>query len=357
MPRPIRAVIDLSSLRRNYRVARQFAGGARLWAVIKADGYGHGMARVAGALSGLADGFAVICTESALAMRREGIDAPMLLLEGFFSPAELGTISQNALVPVLHRPDQVEAVIDSKLPMAVYLKLNTGMNRLGLNRTQFLDAYKALKAASHVSSITLMTHFADADGEGIDAPLAAFEEATRDLPAPTCLANSAALLRFPKAIGDWARPGIMLYGASPMPQKASAAELGLKPVMTLQSELIAIHDLAPGDRVGYGGTFTAERAMRIGTVACGYGDGYPRHAPNGTPVLVGGARVRLVGRVSMDMITVDLTDAPHARVGDPVVLWGEGLPVEDVATAAGTISYELLTARTARVALFYREGD
>lgn len=358
MTRPIRATIDLSALRGNFAVARQRAEGAALWAVIKANAYGHGLMRAAGALDDLADGFALLDLEDAVALREAGFRQPILLLEGFFEADELPLLAEHRLTPVVHSLEQADMLTSAALParLPVYLKLNTGMNRLGLFAEEFHAALTALGTSPSVSGITLMTHFADADNaRGIDWQMARFEEAVQGCDHPVSLANSAALLRFAEARRGWVRPGIMLYGSSPFPQDGSAEALGLRPVMTLASQLVAVQELAAGERVGYGGLFTAERPMRIGILACGYADGYPRHAPTGTPVLVEGRRTRTVGRVSMDMIMVDLEGIPDAGIGSPVVLWGEGLPVDDVAAAAGTVSYELLCALTPRVPVVEKE--
>ncbi|MBZ0127275.1 MAG: alanine racemase [Rhodocyclales bacterium] len=352
MTRPIRATIDLSALRGNFAIARQRAEGAALWAVIKANAYGHGLMRTAEALDDLADGFALLDLDDAVALREAGFRQPILLLEGFFEADELPLLAEYGLTPVVHTLEQIEMLTGAALParLPVYLKLNSGMNRLGLSAEEFHAALTALETSRNVSGITLMTHFADADLErGIAWQMARFEEAVQGCDHPVSLANSAALLRYPAARRGWARTGIMLYGSSPFPQDESAEALGLRPVMTLSSRLVAVQELAAGERVGYGGIFTAERSMRIGVVACGYADGYPRHAPTGTPILVEGRRTRTVGRVSMDMIMVDLEGIPDAGIGSPVVLWGEGLPVDDVATAAGTVSYELLCALAQRV--------
>jgi alanine racemase len=354
LTRPIRATLDLSALRGNFAVARQHAGEARLWAVIKANAYGHGLMSTAEALDDLADGYALLDLDDAVALREAGYRQPILLLEGFFEADELPLLAEYGLTPVVHTLEQIEMLTGAALParLPVYLKINTGMNRLGLSLESFHAALTALETLPSVASVTLMTHFADADLErGIGWQMARFVESVQGCGHPVSLANSAALLRFPEVRRGWARPGIMLYGSSPFPQDESAEQLGLRPVMTLSSELIAVHDLQKGDRVGYGGVFSAEEPMRIGIVACGYADGYPRHAPTGTPILVEGHRTRTVGRVSMDMIMVDLTGIPAAGIGSPVVLWGEGLPVDDVATAAGTVSYELLCALTQRVPL------
>jgi len=360
MTRPILARVDLGALRHNYAVARRYAGSARVWAVVKANAYGHGLLRAARALADSADGFALIEIEGAIALREAGLRQPILLLEGFYAPDEIPLIVEYSLTTVIHSLQQLDLLIRStpakEVRLPVYLKLNTGMNRLGLNANELDGAIHALNAASHVGAITLMTHFSDADcgqdGRGINEQMGRLGTMRADLTRPVSLANSAALLRYPESMGsdqDWARAGIMLYGSSPFPELRSAAELDLSPVMTLTSELISVRDLAPGDRIGYGGTFVADVPLTVGVVACGYADGYPRHAPTGTPVLVEGRRSRTLGRVSMDKICVDLTAIPGARIGSSVVLWGQDLPVDEVATAAGTISYELFCAVAARV--------
>jgi alanine racemase len=350
MTRPIRASLDPAALRHNHAVARRRVGSARMWTVVKANAYGHGLARAARILQDVADGFALIELEGAIALRHMGIRQPILMLEGFYASEELSLFAEHGLIPVLHSLGQARVLAAATLPsrLPVYLKLNTGMNRLGLNAGELEQALSLIEPLA--GPITLMTHFADADGKaGVREQLARFETMSRGRAFPVSLANSAALLRFPETRGDWARPGIMLYGSSPFPVGESAEALDLQPVMTLESELIAVRDIAAGDRVGYGGLFTAPVAMRVGVVACGYGDGYPRHALTGTPVLVGGERTRSLGRVSMDKLCVDLTDLPVAGVGTAVTLWGKGLSADDVATAAGTISYELFCALAARV--------
>ncbi|MDP1605853.1 MAG: alanine racemase [Rhodocyclaceae bacterium] len=351
MTRPIRATIDLAALRHNFGVARRHAGHAKLWAVVKANAYGHGLERAVAALTDLTDGFALIELERAVQLRAAGLKLPILMLEGFYSADELPLFIEHRLTPVLHRIDQLQTLQDARWPatLPVYLKLNTGMHRLGFNAAGLVAARAAL--AGKVDDITLMTHFADADGlRGVDWQLERFALMTADMDLPCSLANSAALLRFPDMKNDWARPGIMLYGGSPFPQLISAAELDLQPVMTLQSEIIAVQTLAAGDSVGYGCTFTADRPMKIGVVACGYADGYPRHAPTGTPVLVNGLRTRTLGRVSMDKLCVDLTELPaKVGAGGTATMWGKGLPADEVASAAGTISYELFCALAARV--------
>ncbi|MGB7991447.1 MAG: alanine racemase [Candidatus Methylophosphatis roskildensis] len=352
MPRPISATIDLASLRNNLAAARSHAGGARVWCVVKANAYGHGIGNAATAWRDTADGFALLDLDEAVRLRESGIRQPILLLEGAFEAADLLRIAEFELTPVIHHADQVDMIMRAGLPgrMPVYLKANTGMNRLGLTAKEWPAALAALRACPQVGPITLMTHFADADGDrGIDWQLQRFEGLCAGSGLPRSLSNSAALLRYPEVNADWVRPGIMLYGGSPFPARQSAAQLGLRAVMTLRSQLICVRDVDPGDTVGYGCVFAADRPMRIGVVACGYADGYPRHAPTGTPVNVAGRMTRTLGRVSMDMIVVDLDHLPEAGVGVPVVLWGEGCPADDVATAAGTVSYELFCALAPRV--------
>ncbi len=354
MPRPIHAGFRLSALRHNLAVARRHARQSKVWAVVKADAYGHGLLRVAQALAD-ADGYALLDLHDAVRLREAGISKPIALLEGVFAPADLTIVDHYALTPVVHDAEQILMLEHARLasPIAVLLKLNTGMNRLGFGGTQVRTAYSRVEASGKVAAILLMTHFADADGAaGVSAQMARFAEWTAGLKGEATLANSAALLRYPETHADWVRPGIMLYGCSPFAE-VSAAALCLQPAMTLASEIISIQDLKPGDRVGYGATFAAQRPMRIGVVACGYADGYPRHAPGlndeNTPVVVAGKRTHTVGRVSMDMLCADLSEIPQARVGSPVILWGEGLPADEVAAAAGTVSYELLCALAARV--------
>jgi len=354
MPRPIRATIDAAALAHNFGVARAQADSARIWAVLKANAYGHGLLRAARALDA-ADGFAILDLSEAVALREAGLHKPILMLEGFFKEEDIALLARHRLTPVIHNIDQLEMLERTRFEgkLDVYLKVNSGMNRLGFGVDNLRLAWNALDAHAAVDSVTLMTHFADADGEsGVAAQLQWFNELTQPFMEgnpPRSLANSAALLRYPEETrADWVRPGIMLYGCSPFAFK-SAQDIGLKPVMTLGSEIIAVQHLQPGERVGYGQTYEAGQEMTIGVVACGYGDGYPRHAPSGTPVLVAGQRTRTVGRVSMDMLSVDISDIPEAYVGTPVTLWGDGLSCDEVAASAGTVSYELLCALAARV--------
>ena len=350
MSRPVYAQINLAALNANLARAREKAAGAQVLAVVKANAYGHGLARVLPALED-ADGLALVELDSAIMLREARYSRRILLIEGFFEEGELAEIGHRRLAVVVHHDEQVRMLEATALPrpIEVFVKVNTGMNRLGFDPGDVAGVCERLSAAPGVAALRLMTHLARADeDDGLDEPLHRFEAACRGLPYPRSIANSAGVMRFEEVGGDIVRPGIMLYGASPFPYD-TAAMLGLRPVMTLRSRVIAIQDLKANDSVGYGGAYTATRAHRIGVVACGYADGYPRHAPNGTPILVCGRKTRLAGRVSMDLLTVDLTDVPEARVGSPVVLWGEGLPVDDVASAASTVGYELLCALAPRV--------
>lgn len=349
MPRPIQAYVDQNALQNNLSVARR-ATPARIMAVIKANGYGHGLLRVAEALAG-ADGFALLDIPDAIRLREARYRQTILLLEGFFSASDLELVAEYELTCVIHSEWQI-ALLDAypkRSALDVWLKVNSGMHRLGFAPDQVAVAMEQLRRHAAVREITLMSHFACADeARGVSGQLALINDIAAEYRVARSYANSAALLRYPATHVDWVRPGIMLYGASPFAD-TTAQQLGLKPVMTLSSRIIATQDLRAGDEVGYAGQFRADRTMRIGVVACGYADGYPRHAPTGTPVLVDGSATTLLGRVSMDMLCVDLTAIPQARAGSLVTLWGAGLPIEQVAAAAGTISYELMCALTARV--------
>ena len=351
MRRPTRRSISLGPRAGNLARARSQAGRAKVWAVIKANAYGHGLQRAAGALE-RADGYALLDFEEAIRLRLAGVQKPILLLEGFFNARDLALVCQYRLTPVVHSMAQIEMLAKTPLaaPIDAYLKVNSGMNRLGFTLDNVRLAWNALEANPQVGTVTLMTHFADADGAGgVEAQLAWFGEIVAPFAgAPRSLANSAALLRFPETRADWVRPGIMLYGCSPFADR-SAIELELEPAMTLKTEIIAVQRLTPRERVGYGFSYEAAGEMTLGVAACGYADGYPRHAPSGTPVLVDGVHTRTVGRVSMDMICVDLTGIPGAGIGSPVTLWGQGLSADEVAASAGTLSYELLCALAPRV--------
>ena len=359
MPRPIVATIHVDSIKHNLAVAKANSPGAKAWGVLKANGYGHGLER---AMRGLAeaDGLALVEFDNAVRLREMGWKKPVLLLEGFFGPADLNTMAGYDLQSAVHCTEQLEWLEAAQESLSargikfdLHLKMNTGMNRLGFMPDAYVAAHARLSAISCVGSITLMTHFANADD--VDHPLMPITEQIRrfelgaaGLPGLRSLSNSAGVLLHHDTLrNDWVRPGIMLYGGTP--GGGTAEEFGLEPAMTLSSELIGIQDIAAGDAVGYGSRFQAGGPMRIGVVACGYADGYPRHAPLGTPVLVDGVKTRLTGRVSMDMLTVDLTGLPSARVGSKVTLWGRGLSIDDVAASAGTIGYELMCALAQRV--------
>jgi alanine racemase len=349
MSRPIRATVSTSALRHNYAQAKRAAPRAKVLAVVKANAYGHGVDRVGRALAE-ADGFATLELDGALGLRERYPDKPILLLEGFFEAFELRAIGSAGIATAVHSAEQLRMLeVEKPRSLDVYLKINTGMNRLGFPLAEVRPALERLRRSGTTRSITLMTHFARSDEEaGVEEAMRRFEEVTAGLDLPRSLANTAAIFAHPETHADVARLGIGLYGATPFVERPAAA-LGLRPAMKLSSKLIAIQELKPGDWVGYGAQFRCEWAMRIGVVACGYADGYPRHAPSGTPVLVAGGRTSTVGRVSMDMITVDLTPVPNAHVGSAVVLWGEGMPVDEVAIAAGTVGYELLCAVAPRV--------
>lgn len=350
MPRPILATIKASALAHNLSVARGCAPDSKVWAVVKANAYGHGLAAAARALED-ADGFAMLDFEEAIRLRLQGVTKPILLLEGFFKAQDVALLAEYDLTPVVHNLEQIEILEKTALarPIDAYLKVNSGMNRLGFTVDNVRIGWNALHGHEQIREVTLMTHFADADGPtGVAGQLEWFNSLTQPMQGPRCLANSAALLRYPQTHADWVRPGIMLYGCSPFSDQ-TAEDLGLQPVMTLSTEIIALQNLQAGERVGYGFAFEATEEMTIATIACGYADGYPRLAPTGTPVLVGGERTRTVGRVSMDMICVDVTSLPEAYIGTPVTLWGEGLSADEVGAAAGTLSYELLCGLAARV--------
>lgn len=357
MSRPAWAEIRLDALRHNYLLAKR-ASGAHALAVVKANAYGHGAIRCAEALIDLADGFAVAAIEEALALRQAGITAPILLLEGFFEPAELELIQRERLWTVVHHRWQVDAILEANLrePLTVWLKLDSGMHRVGLGPTEYAAAFQALRQSGKVARLVRMTHFARADEPEIGSTadqIERFRSVTEPLDAAASQANSAGILAWPASHGQWVRPGIMLYGASPFAEGANvplAAEL--KPVMQLEARIHSVRELPAGEPIGYGGRFVTQRPTRVGVVACGYADGYPRAAGTGTPVLIDGQASQLIGRVSMDMLTVDLTDLPQSGLGSVVRLWGDGVPAERIADRAGTIPYELF-CNIKRVAMRY----
>jgi alanine racemase len=356
MTRPVRAHINLQALQHNFSRVRQSAPDSKIMAIIKANAYGHGLVRVAQALPD-ADAFGVSCLEEAVTLREAGFDRRIVLLEGLFDLDDLTLINGYRLDVVIHHVSQIELLEQGPVTRSlnVWLKLDTGMHRLGFEPQHVAAVSKRLRNIPQLAELNYMTHFACADEPGnahTEAQLGVFNTALQAVDGARSLANSAGVLGWPASHADWVRPGIMLYGSSPLPGQ-TAQQLDLKPVMTLGTRLIAVNAHKQGDSVGYGGDWVCPADMNIGVAAIGYGDGYPRHAPPGTPVLLNGKRVPLAGRVSMDMICLDLTTRPEAAVGDEVILWGGGLPVDEVATAAGTIAYELLCGVGHRVHYFY----
>ncbi len=359
MPRPIQAFVHTDALRHNLMRMRAAAPDARVWAVVKANAYGHGIERVFEGLRG-ADGFALLDIDEAQRIRSLGWRGPVLLLEGVFEARDLELCSRLDLWHTVHCDEQIDMLSRHKtqVPHRIFLKMNSGMNRLGFTPTRFRSAWTRLNQLPQVDEISLATHFSDADGApGVAHQMAVFAQTTEDLPGERSTCNSAALLRHASddaVAADWVRPGIALYGSAPDFPERDIAQWDLKPTLSLRSRLIATQDLQAGDTVGYGSAFTADAPMRMGVVACGYADGYPRHGATGTPVLVEGVRTRTLGRVSMDMIAVDLTPCPTAGFGSEVTLWGQAsggavLPIDEVAHAAGTVGYELMCAVSARV--------
>ena len=366
MPRPIQATVHTLALRQNLQRMREAVPDARVWAVVKANAYGHGIERVFEGLRG-ADGFALLDLAEAERVRALGWRGPILLLEGVFEPRDLELCSRLGLWHTVHCDEQVDmlAMHKTQVPHRVFLKMNSGMNRLGFQPARYRAAWTRLNALPQVDEISLMTHFSDADGPaGVAAQMACFAQATRDLPGERTLSNSAATLRHAQDAGvraDWVRPGIAIYGSAPDYPAHSAADWQLQPAMTLAARVIAVQQLQAGDCVGYGSSFVADKAMRIGIVACGYADGYPRICPTGTPVLVEGTRSRTIGRVSMDMLAVDLSELPGTGFGSAVTLWGRAangacLSIDEVAAQAGTVGYELMCALAPRVPVVVDPG-
>ncbi|HHS99616.1 MAG TPA: alanine racemase [Thiomicrospira sp.] len=354
--RPAKAYINLPALKSNLQYAQKLAPNSKVLAVIKANGYGHGIERVANQLSG-ADAFGVASIDEAMLLRQKGFLHRILLLEGLFSAAEIPVIIQNRLDIVVHSEYQLDWLLNNAIPMQtnVWIKIDTGMHRLGFDVQQLASVIAKLERSDNEFSIHVMSHFASADEESTQgqkftqAQMEKFHSATQTYQYPKSLANSAGLVLYPDSHYEWVRPGICLYGAGGL-TKPNYREESLKAVMQLESEIIAIKTIQVGESVGYGNTWTATRKSLIGVIAIGYGDGYPRHAKTGTPVLINGQKLPLVGRVSMDMITVDLTDIESpASIGDKAILWGDSLPVDEVAEFSGTIGYELLCGVTKRV--------
>jgi len=320
--------------------------------VVKANGYGHGLLNVAQGLRDT-DAFAVLNPAEAIALRDAGYQQPVLLLEGVFAAEQLVEVDRYRLDIVVHHAAQIAWLQQATLssPIRVFLKLDSGMHRLGFQPADYQHALAQLARCANVSDIVLMTHFANSDiADGVTQAMQIAAQVMTDQTYQRSLANSAAVVQQPHTHADWVRPGIMLYGATPIAEKPAAA-LGLKPVMTLQSALISVQEIQAGESVGYGSLFTADKPTRVGIVACGYADGYPRHAPTGTPIAVNGKLTRTLGRVSMDMLAVDVTDIADAQIGSPVELWGKLVPVDDVAQLSGTIGYELLCSIAPRVPL------
>ena len=351
MTRPIRVEINHSALRHNYLQSRQQTTGQRALAVIKADAYGHGSLGCACALADIADGFALLNIEDAIALREAGIQHDITLLEGPFDRHEVEAMAAYRIAGAIHSPHQIAWLAEGSLPrpVEVWLKVNSGMNRLGFRPEQAAQVIDTLHALPQAQLSTIMTHFATADDpRGVVDQWQQFAPVAAASGLAISAANSAAVFRHPQTHGDVVRPGITLYGCSPFAD-CHAAALGLRSTMTLSADIIAIQQLAAGDTVGYGLNFQATSTMRIGIVACGYADGYPRIAANGTPVMVEGQRSGTVGRVSMDMLAIDLSHIPAADIGSRVELWGPNVAIEEVAAAAGTIGYELMCAIAPRV--------
>jgi len=350
MPRPIVARIHPDAIKHNLELIRQKTPHSRVWAVVKANAYGHGIERIYPALAE-ADGIALLDLDEAARVRQLGWTKPVLLLEGIFTPSDVALADELRLSVAVHCSEQLDLLCAAKLarPIDINLKMNSGMNRLGFRPNAFRAAWERARSCASIGDITLMSHFANADAGDVDWQVERFDAATLEIPGARSLANSAAVLWHPRAHRDWVRPGIILYGGSPSGQSRDIAEVPLRASMSLTSALIGIQTLSSQETVGYGRTFEANGDMRIGVVACGYADGYPRHAPTGTPIAVDGVMTRVVGRVSMDMLTVDLTRCPDARIGSRVELWGDQVKIDDVASASGTIGYQLMCALARRV--------
>ncbi|HBD10820.1 MAG TPA: alanine racemase [Porticoccaceae bacterium] len=357
MSRPAEALINLSYIRSNFARAAELAGPARVMAVIKADAYGHGAVRVAQTL-GTADCFGVASLDEACMLRAAGISQPIVVLGGVFADDEWPAAAAQDLQVVIHSGWQLEGILRANLtrPLVVWLKHDSGMHRLGLDDKAFSEALGALESCDKVSAVVAMSHLACADSPGdpvTAAQVDCFEGVLASWSGARSMANSAALMTRPQCRYEWVRPGLMLYGAQPLISGESSGQ-DLMPAMTLRSKVVALREVAAGEGVGYGLRWQAKRPSLIATVAMGYGDGYPRHAPDGTPVLINGVRAPLVGRVSMDFVTVDVSALQPVSIGDTAVFWGEGLPVEEVAAAADTLAYQLLTAVSQRVRRIYQ---
>ncbi|VFP79528.1 catabolic alanine racemase DadX [Candidatus Erwinia haradaeae] len=351
MSRPITATINTAALKKNLSIVRNIAPRSHIWAVIKANAYGHGIERVWKSLSNT-DGFALLDIHEALLLREQGWQKPILLLEGFFHSDDLNILHQYHLTTIVHSHWQIQALKKAYLPspLDIYLKINCGMNRLGFQPSEIHKIWHQLKELRSVGKLTLMTHFAEAEcTQEVIEYMKKFSQTSKNLNGNISVANSAAILWHPQTHFDWVRPGIILYGASPSKHWKDIEDSGLVPVMTLNSKIIAIQNLVSGSSVGYSHYYRASHMQYIGIVACGYADGYPHHAPTGTPVMVEGIVTQTIGAISMDMIAVDLTRCPQARIGSSVELWGENIKINDVASISGTIGYELMCALSSRV--------
>ncbi|CAH2778190.1 MAG: Alanine racemase (EC [uncultured Paraburkholderia sp.] len=350
MPRPISASIIPAAVSHNIDIVRKLAPRSHVWSVVKTNAYGHGIERIYPALAG-ADGIALLDMDEAVRIRELGWKKPILLLEGVFKAEDVELAGRLGLNVTIHCEEQLALVREAKLDsrIDVHLKMNSGMNRLGFTPDAFRSAWESARAVASIGDITLMTHFANADEGDVSWQLDCFDAATHGIPGQRSVANSAGVLWHKDAHRDSVRPGIILYGASPSGLAHHMADFGLRASMRLESEIIGIQNVGAEDTIGYGRTFTPGQPIRIGVVACGYADGYPRHAASGTPIAVDGVLTRVVGRVSMDMLTVDLTPCPAARIGSRVGLWGDQVKIDDVAAASGTIGYELMCALARRV--------
>ena len=349
MTRRVVAVLERAALRQNLRVVRDKAAAQRVVAVVKADAYGHGAGWVAESLSGKVDAFAVATVDEGVHLRSLGLREPVWILSDYH-PSDIERVTTHRLLPVAHEPRQLQSLVEKRIGDVFLLKLDTGMGRLGFEPARLGELLAQVRDAGY-REIRLLSHLGCADepdNASTAGQIRVFEDAGRGLGCDLSLANSAAILAWPAAHLEWVRPGIMLYGASPI-HDTVATDFGLSPVMTLRSRVLAIRQFEAGQAVGYGGTWVCRRATRAAVLACGYGDGYPRHAPSGTPVLFRQGTAPLIGRVSMDSMMTDVTGLPGVQVGDEVTLWGRGLPAETVAGYCGTIAYELFCRLTDRI--------
>ncbi len=352
MPRPIIAIINIKALKSNLIRVKKIMPKSKIWAVVKANGYGHGLENVVKGFES-ADGLSLIEFDKAVFLRELGWDRPIMMMEGMFDYSDLDIIDKHNLQPVIHNEEQIKMIHKKKFNnrIEIYLKINTGMNRLGFPCNEVKKKYHELISLPSIKKVSLLTHFANAETNNsllnVEKQVEFFQKSCEGIKAEITLSNSAALLHKCNIYSDWVRPGIMLYGGSP--GGGSASSFGLTPVMTLKSKFISIQNLNPGDTVGYGSLFKAQSKMRIGIVACGYGDGYPRHAKTGTPVIVNNIRTKILGQVSMDLITIDITKIPDVNLNSEVILWGEKLSIDEIASLSGTVSYELMCSVNERV--------